>query len=220
MRILLMEDQKHMAYAIEHVLNKNKYTVDVVFDGEEGLNYALTNVYDVLILDVMVPKLNGFELIKKLRDKKIQTPIIFLTAKSEVEDKINGLDLGGDDYITKPFEMEELMARIRCVARRKGNINEMFEFKYKDIKYDKESLILSSNDKSYTLTVKEAKLIEKIITKEFIISKLWNFDKVVIDNNIEVYISFLRKKIEILNSKVKIKTIRGIGYMLVGEEDV
>ncbi len=227
MKLLLVEDQKNMAQAIEYVLKKNKYLADVAHDGEEGLEYALVGIYDVIILDVMLPKLNGFEIVKKLREKNINTPIIMLTAKSDVEDKVKGLDNGADDYLTKPFEMEELIARIKAISRRKGEIKEEAEFKYEKIIYNKEKMSIECGDKLYTLTIKEAKLFElllekpdKIITKEIIISKLWTFDKVIIDNNVEVYISFLRKKLESFNTNVKIKTIRGLGYMLVGESSV
>ncbi len=227
MRVLLVEDQKHMADAIEYILKKNKYIVDVVYDGEEAVEYVLTNIYDVIILDVMLPKLNGLQIIKKARENNINVPIILLTAKNDIQDKVKGFDCGADDYLTKPFETEELLARVRALTRRKGELKEEVEFKYKDIIYNKDKLVISCNKKYFELTIKEAKLFEillesseKIITKEIIISKLWSFDKVVIDNNVEVYISFLRKKLESLDTKVRIKTIRGLGYMLVGEKDV
>ncbi len=227
MRILLVEDQKYMADAIEYVFKKNKYTIDVSYDGETGLEYALSEAYDVIILDIMLPKINGLDIAKNLRAKNINTPIIMLTAKGEIEDKVLGLDIGADDYLSKPFEMAELLARVRALGRRKDGIIKKDIVIYENIKYNKENLVIECGNKKYELTAKEGKLVEilieqseKIVTKEFIISKLWTFEKVVIDNNVEVYISFLRKKFETFNTKVKIKTVRGIGYMLVGEKDV
>ncbi len=227
MKVLLVEDQKYMAYAIEEILRKNKYVVDMVFDGHDGLEFSLNNNYDVILLDIMLPNVNGLEILENIRKRNISTPIIMLTAKGEIEDRIVGLDLGADDYLAKPFDTSELLARIRAVTRRNKDITNKNELTFSNIVFDTSTFLLSDGVNSYTLTVKEAKLMEMflkkpnvIVAKETIINKLWSFDQVVIDNNVEVYISFLRKKLGFLNTSVSIKTIRGIGYKLVGEDVV
>ena len=172
MRLLLVEDEKQLSEALQQILIRNKYSVDAVYNGDEGLDYSLTGVYDVIILDIMLPKLNGLEILKMIRRRKISTPVILLTAKDSVEDKILGLDSGADDYLPKPFSPDELLARLRALTRRNGDfINEnIWEF--------------------------------------------WGFDSDVEHNNIEVYISFLRKKLAYVESNVKITTIRRVGYRL------
>ncbi len=226
MKVLLVEDQRHMAYAIEHFLSKNKITVDIVFDGESGLEYALSSSYDVIILDVMLPKIDGFTILKKLREEHVMTPVIMLTAKGEIDDKLYGFENGADDYLTKPFESEELLARIKSLFRRNGDIVSNI-LEYKNISLNCENLLLKCGEKSYTLTVKESQILEMflkkpevIVAKEVILSKLWSYDKIVCDNNVEVYISFLRKKLDSFDTGVKIKTVRGIGYKLVSDSYV
>ncbi len=227
MKLLIIEDQKHMAYALEEILKKNKYSVDLAFDGIDGYEYAKKNIYDVIVLDVMLPGIDGFTILKKLREIKINTPIIMLTAKAEVENKVHGLNLGADDYLAKPFETTELLARLNAITRRKGSIKDNYNIKFNDLILDINNLKLKHNEKSFDLTVKECQILELffnkpniIISKDTIINKIWSIDKIVIDNNVEVYISFLRKKLKSMNLNIKINTIRGIGYKLVGELDV
>ncbi len=225
-KILLVEDQKHMAYAIEHFFKKNKFIIDIVFDGVQGLEYGISNSYDVIILDVMLPLMDGFTVLRRLREENIMTPVIMLTAKCELEDKVNGLDMGADDYLTKPFESEELLARVKSLSRRSGSIvSNLLE--YKNVKFNCDTMVISCENDSYNLTVKESQIIEMffkkpevVVAKEVILNKLWSYDKIVIDNNVEVYISFLRKKLDSFKTNVKIKTIRGIGYKLIEVEDV
>lgn len=221
MRVLMIEDEKYMAEAVEHVLEKNNYTVDLAFDGENGLYSALSGIYDVIILDVMLPKLDGISVLKKLRIENIKTPIIMLTARGELNDKIIGLDNGADDYLPKPFQTDELLARLRALTRRNKEINNNDILKYGDIELNPHSLMMFCNNRSFKLTLKESQTLElllskneHIITKALIIEKIWGYDEDVEDNTIEVYISFLRKKLINLNSKVIIETIRGAGYKL------
>ncbi|WP_213974586.1 response regulator transcription factor [Tepidanaerobacter acetatoxydans] len=223
MRILIVEDELHLAEALTQILKKNNYTVDAVHDGESGIDNALSGIYDLIILDIMLPKMNGISILKHMRKQEIATPVILLTAKGEISDKVMGLDSGADDYLPKPFATEELLARIRALSRRKGDILPDSSLKYGDIELDALNLKLSKDSKDVKLTLKESELLEflmlrkNIVTsKELIIEKLWGFDSEVEPNNVEVYISFLRKKLSFLNSKVSIVTVRGVGYILEG----
>lgn len=221
MNLLLVEDEIQLSDALSQILIKNNYNVDAVFDGEDGLNYGLTDIYDVIVLDIMLPKLNGINVLKKLRQNKISTPIILLTAKNSIEDKIVGLDSGADDYLPKPFSPEELLARLRAITRRNGNfINENI-LEYEDIILNLSSYEISCKENSIILTSKEFDIIKYfiqrpkiIVNKDDLISKIWGFDSDVEYNNVEVYISFLRKKLAYINSSVKITTIRKVGYRL------
>lgn len=221
MNLLLVEDEIQLSDALSQILIKNNYNVDAVFDGEDGLNYGLTDIYDIIVLDIMLPKLNGINVLKKLRQNKISTPIILLTAKNSIEDKIVGLDSGADDYLPKPFSPEELLARLRAITRRNGNfINENI-LEYQDIILNLSSYEISCKDNSIILTSKEFDIIKYfiqrpkiIVNKDDLISKIWGFDSDVEYNNVEVYISFLRKKLAYINSSVKITTIRKVGYRL------
>lgn len=221
MKLLLVEDEKQLSEALTQILIKNNYSVDTVFDGEDGLDYGLTDVYDVIILDIMLPKMNGLDVLKNLRKEGISTPIILLTAKGSVEDKILGLDYGADDYLPKPFSTEELLARLRAITRRKGPMvnNNILEFG--DIKLNISTYNMEVNGTSLTLTSKEFDILKyfmerptSIVTKDDLITKLWGFDSDVEHNNIEVYISFLRKKLSYVKSKVQITTLRRVGYKL------
>lgn len=225
MKILIIEDEINLAEALSQILKKHKYAVDCAFDGIEGLDNALSGIYDLILLDIMLPKLDGISVLKALREEGINAPVIMLTAKSGLNDKINGLDSGADDYLAKPFEVEELLARIRAISRRKGEASIENTIKYGDIVLDPSSLSLNRGEKSVTLTLKESELLEflifrnKMITpKELIIEKIWGFEKDIDDNNVEVYISFIRKKLIYLKSKVSISTVRGAGYILKGDE--
>lgn len=221
MKLLLVEDEKQLSEALQQILIRNKYSVDAVYNGDEGLDYSLTGVYDVIILDIMLPKLNGLEILKMIRRRKISTPVILLTAKDSVEDKILGLDSGADDYLPKPFSPDELLARLRALTRRNGDfINENI-LEFSDIKLNLSTYDIEVNDNSITLTQKEFEILKffmqrpkLVVSKDDLITKLWGFDSDVEHNNIEVYISFLRKKLAYVESNVKITTIRRVGYRL------
>lgn len=221
MRLLLIEDELHLAEAISQILKKNNYTVDMVHDGEAGYDYGMSNIYDMILLDIMLPKMNGIEVLKALRKAGVTIPILMLTAKGEIGDRVTGLDSGADDYLPKPFATEELLARIRALFRRKGDIQTSIEMAIGDITLNPSTLILAKDSHTIKLTLKESELLEYLIlrkgliaSKELIIDKLWGYDSEAEHNNVEVYISFLRKKLSFLKSNVSITTTRGVGYAL------
>ncbi|OMC65890.1 DNA-binding response regulator [Paenibacillus odorifer] len=221
MRILIVEDELHLAEALTQILKKHNYSVDAVHDGRSGLDYALSGIYDLLLLDIMLPEMDGVSVLKTLRKKGIPTPVILLTAKGEITDMVTGLDYGADDYIAKPFSSEILLARIRAVLRRKGEVIPDDALKLGDIELNTSNLKLTVGGKEIKLNLKECELLELLIlrkqavtSKEQIIEKLWGFDSDAEHNNVEVYISFLRKKLTFLNSTVRISTIRNVGYVL------
>lgn len=225
MKVLIVEDEKEIADGVAGILRSEGFIADVAFDGEEGLNYILYGVYDVIILDVMLPGVNGFDIVKKIRFKGVETPVIMLTAKSQVDDKIHGLDLGADDYITKPFDAGELLARIRARIRKNADIKGNIIIAY-DIELDASSFKLIKGDMAVKLSKTEYQLIEylmmnkgQILTRDMIISKVWGFEAAGDYNNLEVYISFLRKKLKFINAKSCIKTQKGIGYFLNDGEE-
>jgi len=222
MRILLVEDEIYLSEALCQILKKNNYTVDAVFDGETGLDYAKSNIYDIIILDIMLPVIDGITVLRALRKEKINAPVLMLTAKGEVQDIITGLDMGADDYLTKPFDTGELLARLRALARRRGErLSNDESISFGDITLNTLNLTLFSGGKEVRLTLKESELLEYLIlhkngvaTKDGIIEKLWGFDSGAEANHVEVYISFFRKKLNYLKSKTQIETIRGVGYIL------
>jgi len=221
MKILIIEDECSLSEALTQILRKQNYIVDTVHDGLSGLQQVKTGIYDLLLLDIMLPEMDGITLLKNIRAKQILTPVILLTAKGHISDKVLGLDYGADDYITKPFSTDELLARIRAALRRKNDMIPHDALKFGDIELNMSSLTLTCKDKELKLILKESKLLELLIirkqaitSKEIIIEKLWDFDSEVEHNNVEVYISFLRKKLIFLNSSVHIKTIRRVGYVL------
>ncbi|MEC0371062.1 response regulator transcription factor [Paenibacillus chibensis] len=221
MRILIVEDEVHLAEALTQILKKNHYSVDAVHDGQTGLDNALSGIYDLLLLDIMLPVMDGITLLKTIRGEGIATPVIMLTAKGEISDTIAGLDCGADDYIAKPFSTGELLARIRAALRRKGEVVPEDGLKFGDIELNTSTLKLSCKGKELKLILKESELLELLMTrkqavtsKEQMIEKLWGFDSEVEHNNVEVYISFLRKKLTFLNASVRINTIRSVGYVL------
>ena len=220
MRILIVEDEIRLAETLGQIMIEQKYAVDIVYDGEMGLDYAKEGQYDVIVLDVMLPKLNGFEVVKHLRAAKNATPVILLTARDETVDKITGLDCGADDYMTKPFVPEELLARVRAMARRQGDII-LEEMKYSDLTLNLSTYLLYRDAKSVHLGYKEFEVLKLlmsnpnlVVTKESIITKVWGMESDAEDNNVEAYISFLRKKFFFLGSKVNIGTLRKVGYRL------
>ena len=197
----------------------------LVVEDEDGLDYAMTGIYDCIILDIMLPKMNGIEVLGALRKGHISTPVLLLTAKSDTEDKIKGLDAGADDYLTKPFVSGELLARVRSLTRRRGEVV-TDEFTFGDIALNKSTFSLSREGQFVKLSLKEYQIMEmlmanprQLIPKERFIEKIWGYESDVEYNNVEVYISFLRKKIAAVGSKVCIKTARGIGYFLEGAQE-
>lgn len=226
MKILIIEDEYSLADAIAQTLKKENFKIQIVTNGEEGENEALTNIYDLILLDVMLPNKNGFKILTNLRAQKIQTPIIFLTAKSEMEDKLNGLEHGADDYITKPFHMKELVARVKVVLRRKANLKDNSILEYRDVKLDITTGKVTCQNQHIPIAGKELELLEmlllnkkQIVTREILASKIWGYNSQAEYNNVEVYVSFLRRKLKLLKSKVKIKAVRGVGYKMEAEDD-
>lgn len=221
MRILIIEDEYSLADAIAETLKGENFIVDIVTNGDDGENEALTNIYDLILLDVMLPEKDGFQILRKLRQEKIETPIIMLTAKSELYDKLNGLENGADDYITKPFHMKELVARIKVILKRKVNIKDDNHLEYKDLKLNIDSGKLKCNGNEIDISGKELELLEillingnKIVKREILADKIWGYYSEAEYNNVEVYISFLRKKLRLVKSNVQIKAVRKIGYKL------
>lgn len=222
MKVLLIEDELALSDALRQVLLDEHYMVDAVYDGLDGLNSGLSGVYDVIILDVMLPKMNGFEVLKELRKEKINTPILMLTAKSDLDSKVMGLDSGADYYLTKPFQIGELLACLRVITRRKGEIIESkLSFGDLELKVKQGEIFCLTTNMSVKLGVKELQILElmlrnqnQILNKESLVEKIWGYDSEAEYNNIEVYMSFIRKKIAFIGSSVKIKATRGIGYSL------
>ena len=221
MRVLIVEDEVRLASTLQDLLELNGYTADVCHDGEAGLDNALSAIYDVILLDVMLPKLDGFTVLRRLRAEGNATPVLMLTARSELSDRVEGLDCGADYYLTKPFEPKELLACIRALTRRQPELRNTDVLEYGDLKLVKNSFTLSCGDRSLRLSRKEFDMMELlmlnrelVITKENLLLKIWGYESDAEDNNVEVYISFLRKKLEHLHSTVKIKTIRMVGYCL------
>ena len=223
MNILIIEDEYSLADAVAETLNGEGFNTCIKTNGEDGEDEALTDNYDLILLDVMLPEKNGFDILRSLRNMGINTPIIMLTAKSEIEDKLNGLEHGADDYVTKPFSMRELMARVKTVIKRAKNIEDTEVLQYGDISLDVKNAKLMCGNNEIQISGKELDLLELILmnknqvsTKENIIERIWGYDSEAEYNNVEVYITFIRRKIKLINSKVKIKAVRGLGYKLEG----
>ncbi len=220
MRLLLAEDEKELSNALVMILKHSNYSVDAVYDGAEALDYALTENYDGIILDIMMPKMSGLEVLKELREKKITTPVILLTAKSEIEDRISGLDTGADDYLTKPFDMGELLARVRAMTRRKTEFTPNI-LSFGDITLNRENYELSSEKSSFRLGNKEFQMMEmlmnnsgRLISTEQFMERIWGYDSDAEINVVWVYISYLRRKLSALSADIEIKATRGVGYTL------
>lgn len=225
LRVLIVEDEVRLADTLGEIMHSQKYACDIVYDGADGLFYGESNIYDVIILDIMLPKMNGFEVVKNLRNKKIKTPVILLTARDEISDKVKGLDSGADDYLTKPFSAEELLARVRAVSRRQGEVI-LDELEFSDLTLNLSNCQLYCGDKSIHLGFKEFELMRilisnktSVVAKEDLLTKVWGYESAAEDNNVEVYISFLRKKLQFLGSKTNISTIRKLGYHLEASND-
>lgn len=222
MRILLIEDEKRMAQALCEILRLEKYEVDHCVDGINGLAAIESNIYDIIILDVMLPGMDGCSIAKKARQIGIRTPILMLTAKAGLDDKVTGLDSGADDYLTKPFMAKELLARLRALGRRTLNTIDGI-LTYGDISLDTGTLLLSctANGQSVRLSEKEYRILEylianqgQILTREQLAVKVWGLESEAEYNNVEVYMSFTRKKLSFIEAKTAIKAVRGIGYEL------
>lgn len=222
MRVLVVEDEIRLAATLQDLLEMNGCTADVCHDGEAGLDNALSGIYDVVLLDVMLPRIDGFTVLRRLRESGSAVPVLMLTARSEVSDRVTGLDSGADYYLTKPFEPKELLACVRALARRQPELRGGV-LTCGDLKLEKDAFILSCGERSVRLSRKEFDMMEllmlnqkQVLTKESLLLKIWGYESDAEDNNVEVYISFLRKKLSHLGSEVKIKTIRMVGYCLEG----
>ena len=222
MKILIVEDEVLLADSLKTALEQKGFTVETAYDGETGKEYAELGVYDLLILDVMMPKLNGFDLARQVRRSRCATPILMLTAKSELEDRIECLNAGADYYLTKPFESEELLACVRLLLRRAGGEMRVDDtLRFEDLALEPGTFQLSCGERTVRLSRREYDLMEslmrsgrQILTKEQLLVKVWGYDSDAEDNNVEVYISFLRRKLTHLHSRVKIRTQRMVGYCL------
>ena len=220
MRLLLAEDEKELSKALCAILKHNNYSVDAVYDGQDALDYGLSENYDGIILDLMMPKKNGLDVLSELRRAGISTPVIILTAKSEVEDRILGLDTGADDYLTKPFNMGELLARIRALTRRRAEFSPNV-LSFGNITLSRENFELSCGDEAVRLGNKEFQMLEMLLTSpgrlistEQFMERIWGYDSDAEINVVWVYISYLRKKLTSIGAKVEIKAVRGAGYAL------
>jgi len=219
MRVLIIEDEEKISAAIAHTLKQQHYEADCCGDGHEGLMLAQKNIYDIIVLDIMLPGKSGLEIVKELRRSKIATPILLLTALDSIDDRVSGLDLGADDYLVKPFSMAELTARIRALSRRIPTVYVSEALILGNMKLEADSLILTIDSEEIKLTYREAQFLEMLMrkpgmvfTREQIIDRVWGYENLVNDNNIEIYVHYLRKKIS--QASYCISTVRGIGYTL------
>ena len=222
MRILVVEDEYKLADVIASKLKQNKYVVDISNDGEDGLDLALSDSYDLIILDVMLPHVNGFDILKTIREEKINSKVIMLTAKVQLEDKLNGFNKGANDYVTKPFHIDELLARVNAQLNTSNNYNNEY-IELGNIKLHIKKSIIENIETSETIDIigKEFQLLEyfmrnknQIIEKDQIYNKIWGIDTEIESNNLEAYLSFIRKKLKLINANINIKAIRGMGYKL------
>ncbi|MCC8100291.1 MAG: response regulator transcription factor [Clostridiales bacterium] len=221
MRILIVEDEKRLAQTLGDLMEAHHFTADLCHDGEAGLDNALSGIYDAIILDVMLPGMDGFTVVRRLRQAGNRTPVLMLTARTEVTDRVSGLDCGADYYLTKPFDSEELMACLRAITRRQNDGNDSNVLTYGDLRLELASCLLVCGERSVRLSRKEFEIMGKlmsngdwVVTKESLLLSVWGYESNAEDNNVEVYISFLRKKLAHLKSNVSIKTLRMLGYHL------
>lgn len=222
MRLLLVEDEKRLSDALVYVLKKNRYTVDAAYDGVTGEDMALSDIYDVIILDWMLPKKDGIRILKTIRAQGIKAPVLFLTARDTVENRVEGLDSGADDYLIKPFSNDELLARVRALSRRQGELLQNNTLMAGNLTLDtSQCKVYSVENMPIKLTLKECQLLELfmknkglVITKEQLLDRIWGFEMDSDYNNVEIYVHYLRKKLDNCEANVRISTIRGIGYCL------
>ena len=219
MKILVVEDEKLLAESIRTLLQEKGFEADAVYDGEAGVDYAESGVYDLILLDVMMPKLTGYQVAKQLRRTHLSTPILMLTAKSELLDRVEGLNSGADYYLTKPFDARELLACVNALLRRQGN--EVDELVFGNTSLNLENCSIVANGQELRLSAKEFDVMrmlmqskEKNLSKEMILSKVWGFDSDAVENHVEVYVGFLRKKLKSIGSNVEIVAVRRLGYHL------
>ena len=223
MQILIVEDEKRLAEALKQILLEQKYMADVVYDGNDGMDYGMSGIYDLIILDVMLPHRDGFEIANELRKNRIQTPILMLTARSGLEDRVEGLNAGADYYLTKPFDTRELMACINALLRRQGG--QVDELVYGNTSLDLSSGMLVCGEKKVRLSSREFDVMrfllqsrDRNLSKEVILSRVWGLESNAVENHVEVYVGFLRKKLRSIGSNVKIEALRRLGYHLEVEE--
>ena len=221
MRALIVEDEIRLAETLRDLLELEGWSADLCHDGETGLDNALTGIYDIILLDVMLPRMDGITLLRSLRQNGSATPVLMLTARAEVEHRVTGLDAGADYYLTKPFEPRELLACVRALARRQGELRPLDTLTCGDLTLNKQTFQLACGERAVSLSRKEFDLLELlmrncglVLTKENLLVKIWGYESDAEDNNLEVYISFLRRKLTHLHSAVKIRTVRMVGYTL------
>ena len=221
MRILIVEDEESLAELVANRLKKEKYIVDISLDGEDGLYNALMNVYDLILLDIMLPGINGIEILKEIKKNDIKSKVIMLTAKSELEDKLLGFSEGANDYIAKPFHIDELVARVNAQLRIETVKNNNLEFGDLILDLKTSNIINKNNNEKINIINKEFQLLEyfmnnpnQVLSKEMIYDKVWGLENESISNNLEAYLSFIRKKLKIIGSDVQIKVLRGMGYRM------
>lgn len=220
MNILLVEDEVALAEAVQHILQRAGHTTDYVADGQSALDYVREFSYDLVVLDIMLPKLDGLSVLRQLRSEGNAVPILMLTARTTVPDKVTGLNAGADDYLTKPFDPDELLARVGAMTRRKGAVV-LHELRYEDLSLNLDTVVLQCGTRSVQLSPKEFQIARLLLSepqmtfsKDVLIGRAWGLDSEATDNNVEAYISFLRKKLRYLSSRVTIKNLQKIGYRL------
>jgi DNA-binding response OmpR family regulator len=220
MNVLIVEDERNLADALVHIVRENRWNVEAVYNGRDGLTYALSGMYDAVVLDVMLPGMDGLAVCREMRAQGVSTPVIMLTARSEVRDKVAGLDAGADDYLTKPFSPDELLARLRALTRRTGDVM-VGALTYGDLELYADELTLRCEGREVVLSQRECAVLEvfmrsprAVFSKQALLTRVWGADGEASANSVEAYVSFLRKKLQFLSSKVAINTIRMLGYRL------
>jgi len=221
LRILIVEDERSLAQIVANRLKKEKYSVDIVYDGEEGLYNALEGIYDLILLDIMLPGINGIDILKKIKEKHIDSKVIMLTAKGELDDKLLGFSEGANDYVAKPFHIDELVARIGAQLRIEKTPSDTLTYSDIELEYKTSKLRNINNGDSVGLNNKEFQLLEyfmnnpdRILSKEMIYDRIWGMDSEAVSNNLEVYLSFIRKKLKTIGSDISIRSVRNMGYKM------
>lgn len=220
MNVLVVEDERNLADAIVKILEDEGYNAEATYDGKAGLTCTKSGLYDAIVLDVMLPGMSGYDVVNKMRHAGVSTPVLMLTARTSTEDKVRGLDSGADDYMTKPFEAPELLARLRALTRRRGDVL-IDEIKFADIRLDLNTHDLSCAEKSVHLSGKEFEVLSilmgsssRVVSKQDLLTRVWGTDGEASENSVEAYVSFIRKKLSHIGSKVQVTTLRMLGYRL------